>query len=263
MKSVLDFFEAKKAKKKISMVTCYDFTSAHLLSKSPIDCILVGDSASMVMHGNADTLPIDITLMAHHVAAVKKGAPEKFVIGDIPFLAHRKSLDTNMDNVEKLMKAGSNAIKLEGAAGNLQLIEHIVQSGVPVMGHLGLTPQSVNQLGGYKVQGRNKNQAQLLFDNAKALQEAGCFSLVLECIPSALAAQVTSKLDIPTIGIGAGLDTDGQVLVMQDMLGLNKSFKPKFVRHYMNGEEAFLEAFERFHQDVVAKKFPSIEESYE
>ena len=180
----------------------------------------------------------------------------------MPFLSYRKSLDANMESVESLMKAGSHALKLEGAEGNLKLIEHVVQSGVPVMGHLGLTPQSVNTLGGFKVQGREKKSQEKILQDALALQDAGCFSVVLECVPSALAKVIAQELHIPVIGIGAGPDVDGQVLVLQDMLGLNQNFKPSFLRHYLNGAELVQNALNHFHQDVVEGKFPSEKESY-
>ncbi len=261
--SSLDFGKFKKQQKKISVVTCYDNWSARIINQSAIDAVLVGDSAAMVMHGHADTLPIDIHTMALHVAAVVRGAPDKFVIADMPFLSFRKSLDSNVANAEVLMKAGANALKIEGAKGNLELIQHLVESGVPVMGHLGLTPQSVNTLGGFKVQGRENSQAEALAQAAKALQNAGCFSIVFECVPSALARKISEELEIPTIGIGAGLDTDGQVLVLQDMLGLNGGFKPKFLRKFLDGQKLILEALGEYHESVVNKSFPSVEESYE
>ena len=167
-----------------------------------------------------------------------------------------------MEAVEMMMKAGSHALKLEGAEGNLELIEHVVHSGVPVMGHLGLTPQSIYTLGGFKVQGRDKKAQDKILQDALALQEAGCFSVVLECVPSSIAKIITHELHIPVIGIGAGSDVDGQVLVLQDMLGLNQGFKPTFLRHYMNGAELVQNALNHFHQDVVEGKFPSEKESY-
>lgn len=244
------------------MVTCYDYTSATIVASTEIDCILVGDSLAMTMLGHDSTLPATTPIMAQHIASVKKGAPNKFIVGDMPFLSYRKSLTENMNAVEAIMNAGANAIKLEGLIGNEELIKHIVDSGVPVMGHLGLTPQSVHQLGGYKVQGRGEAGEKLL-EQAKKLQELGCFSLVLEAVPNAVAEKVSSQLQIATIGIGAGPSTDGQVLVFQDLLGLNTEFKPKFVRQYLNGAELIQGALNSFNQTVKDSSFPAIEESYE
>jgi 3-methyl-2-oxobutanoate hydroxymethyltransferase len=252
----------KNLGEKISMITCYDSSFAKIVNQSPIDLILVGDSAAMTMHGHQSTLPIDIATMALHISAVVRGAPDKFIIGDMPFLSYRKDFSESVESAGQLMKAGAHAIKLEGAKGNLELIEHLVDSGIPVMGHLGLTPQSVHQIGGFKVQAKDTQAAELLSAQAKALQAAGCFSLVLEAIPSSLAALVTQELQIPTIGIGAGVGVDGQVLVLQDMLGMNPGFKPKFLRTYLDGHALFLQAFTDFHEDVVQKNFPSEKESY-
>ena len=256
------FRQRKVAGEKISMVTCYDYWSAQILAESSVDTLLVGDSLAMVMHGFPSTVHATIEMMATHIAAVKRGAPNKFIVGDMPFLAARKGLGQVMDAVGDLMQAGSNAIKIEGAAGQLPLLAHIVESGVPVMGHLGLTPQSVEGLGGHRVQGRLDADAQRIFDDALALQKVGCFSLVLECIPQGLGDRISKALDIPTIGIGAGPHTDGQVLVLQDLLGMQQAFKPKFLRHYMNGFDQFTHAVNNFHGDVVARRFPNCEEVY-
>lgn len=259
MKSVLDF---KKGQHKITMLTCYDYWSARLLNDSPVDCILVGDSGAMVMHGYPDTVAATSELMALHTRAVKLGAPDRFVIGDMPFLSFRGSLDRAIDCVTQLMQAGAQAVKLEGAAGHINTVKHLVESGVPVMGHLGLTPQSVHQLGGFKVQARTEQQAERLKKDAKDLQEAGCFALVLECVPTQVAKEVTELLDIPTIGIGAGPHCDGQVLVLQDMLGAQTHFKPKFVRHFANLANDIKQAIETFTQEVQSGAFPSPQESY-
>jgi len=262
MKTILDFQTKKEHGEKISMVTCYDFSFAQILAKSSIDCLLVGDSLAMTMHGHKTTLNASTAMMALHTAAVARGAGEKFIVADMPFLANRKGLTASMNAVEKIMKTGAHAIKIEGALGNLDLIKHIVESGVPVMGHLGLTPQSVHQLGGFKVQGRDEKAQQIITEHAENLQSAGCFALVLECVPSHLAKAITLKLEIPTIGIGAGADTDGQVLVLQDLLGMNQNFKPKFVRTFLNGFEQIQSALDDFHQQVQTKNFPSDKESY-
>ena len=260
---ITDFKNRKISQKKISMITCYDFSFAQILAKSNVDVLLVGDSAAMTMLGEKSTLNISTEILSHFVQAVSRGAPEKFLVADMPFLSFRKGLKSTMDAVEKLMKAGAHAVKIEGADGNLKLIEHITQSGVPVMGHLGLTPQSIHALGGFKVQGRNPEAFDKILNDAKNLENAGCFSIVLECVPTELGKSVTQNLKIPTIGIGAGPETDGQVLVLQDLLGMNPNFKPHFLRHYLSGYEEILKAFEKFHDDVQEKKFPNKKESYE
>ena len=260
--NILDI-KACKGKRKLSMVTSYDFWSAQIIESSNIDMVLVGDSLAMVMHGESTTIPADISVMKLHVQAVAKGCPSKFIVGDMPFLSYRKDLTTNMNNVESLLKAGAHAIKLEGVDGNQDIIRHTVQSGIPVMGHIGLTPQFVHQFGGFKVQGRNEKAEQTLIEQAKALEDYGCFSVVLECIPHTLAEKITHSINIPTIGIGAGAQTDGQVLVFQDLLGLQNQFKPKFVRHYMQGYELIQTALNQYHDDVTHCQFPSNEEAYQ
>ena len=260
--NILEFQNMKSKNKKISVLTCYDFSFAQILNETNIDALLVGDSLSMVMHGFPTTLNASTNMMALHTAAVVRGAPKKLVIADLPFLSYRKDLTANMNAVEKLMKAGAQAVKLEGADGNLELVRHLVDSGVPVMGHLGLTPQSVHQLGGYKVQGREKKAQEKIRKQALDLQDAGCFSMVLECVPSNLGSLITKDLEIPTIGIGAGSDMDGQVLVLQDLLGFQKEFKPKFVRRYFEAHQAFKELFNQFDSDVKKENFPKPDEAY-
>ncbi|MEM7079237.1 MAG: 3-methyl-2-oxobutanoate hydroxymethyltransferase [Pseudomonadota bacterium] len=262
MMNVLDFAKRKRAGDKISMVTCYDHWSAQILNDSDIDTLLVGDSLAMVMHGFDSTVHATVSMMALHTAAVRRGAPDKFVVADMPFLAVRKGTAAAMEAVQTLMQAGGNCVKIEGAQGQLDIMSHIVESGVPVMGHLGLTPQSVEAFGGHKVQGRNEGDAGVILEDAKALQDAGCFALVLECVPQALGKAITEQLDIPTIGIGAGPDTDGQVLVLHDMLGMDAAFKPKFLRHYLNGHQAVSEAVNLYHADVTSGAFPAAAESY-
>lgn len=260
--TISDFLDKKKQGKKISMITCYDYSFAHILSQSDIDSILVGDSLAMVMHGHKTTLNATANMMALHTAAVARGAGNKLIVGDLPFLSYRKGLTANMNAIGKIMMSGAHAVKLEGALGNLNLIAHIVQSGIPVMGHLGLTPQSIHQLGGFKVQGREAKAKVALREQAKQLQEAGCFSLVLECVPADIAEQVSAELEIPVIGIGAGSNVDGQVLVLQDMLGMNEKFSPKFLKKYLNGHDLILKSFNQYHEEVVGQKFPTAKESY-
>lgn len=263
IKTVQDWQSRKQAGQKISMLTCYDYSFARLVSKTDVDTILVGDSAGMVMHGFESTLEVSVAMICLHTRAVKRGASNKFIVADLPFMSYRKGIAKGIESIEKVMKAGAAAVKLEGADGNLPLIKHAVQSGAPVMGHLGLTPQSVHTLGGYKVQGREERAANKILEDALALQEAGCFSIVLECVPSKLAKKITSSLSIPTIGIGAGADCDGQVLVLQDMLGMNLEFAPKFVRKYFDASQVVTKAVQSFHEDVQLSKFPSAQESYE
>lgn len=262
MKNILEFQQNKISQKKMSMITCYDYSFARLVDNSDIDCVLVGDSLGMTILGHSNTLKVSTDMMAIFTEAVVKGAPSKFVIADMPFLSYRKSLSENVSAAEVLMKAGAHAVKLEGAAGNLELIRHLVDSGVPVMAHLGLTPQSIHQLGGFKVQGRDLEAQRVLSEHSLAVQKAGAFALVLECVPASLAKKITQELAIPTIGIGAGIDCDGQVLVLQDLLGMNQDFKPKFLKTYANGAEFIIKAFDQFHKEVINAEFPTEKESY-
>lgn len=254
----------KQLKQKISVVTCYDYWTAKILSHpdTQIDCLLVGDSLAMVMHGAPTTIPATIDMMSLHIRAVANGAPDKFIIGDMPFLATRKSRKDTMNNVHKLMLAGANAIKLEGVLGQEKLISHIVQSGIPVMGHIGFTPQSVNQFGGFRVQGKNPQADIDLTDQAKILENAGCFAIVLECVPAALGKKITEQISIPIIGIGAGPHVDGQVLVLHDLLGVNPDFKPKFIKHFCQGFQIIQTAINQYNDQVKHGEFPNEEHCY-
>jgi 3-methyl-2-oxobutanoate hydroxymethyltransferase len=260
--TALDFVPYKRDKRKISMVTCYDFWSARILNKTPIDTILVGDSAGMVMHGFSNTVPVTNEMMAYHVASVAKGAPDKFIVGDLPFLAFRKSMTENMNAVHSLMANGAHAVKFEGLRGNEEFLKHCVQSGVPVIPHLGLTPQFVNIFGGFKVQGKSEDAKSAILEDALKIEELGATALVLECIPAPLATEISKKLTIPTIGIGAGIECDGQVLVLHDLLGMNKEFKPRFVRQYLQGEDLISDAISKYHHDVVEGVFPAEGETF-
>lgn len=262
MMKIDDFRKKKEADEKIVVITCYDYTSAVLVAQTQADCVLVGDSLAMTMHGFPSTVMATIEMMALHTAAVNRGAPEKFIIGDLPFLSNRKSLSDNMNAVEKLMQAGAHAVKLEGAAGNTDFVKHLVCSGIPVMGHIGLTPQFIHQLGGYRVQGKTEEGAKRLKEEALALQEAGCFSIVLECVPANVAVEISKSLAVPTIGIGAGAGTDGQVLVFQDLLGLNTGFRPKFVKTYLDGASLVRNAIDAYADDVKKGIFPDAEHRY-
>lgn len=262
MTSVREFAQAKAEGRRISMVTAYDAWTARLVAASPVDAILVGDSVAMVMHGHATTLGATVDMMALHTRAVAPAAGGKLVITDMPFLSFRKGRAAAMDTVAALMTSGAHAVKLEGVDGHEDVITHIVQSGVPVMGHLGLTPQSVRELGGFRVQGRSDEDASRLRRQAETLERLGVFAIVLECVPASLAARITADRSIPTIGIGAGIDTDGQVLVLHDLLGVETGYTPRFVRRYLEGSRLIGEALERYDADVKQAAFPSLEESY-
>lgn len=258
----LDFHKKKKSGEKICMITCYDYTSARLLSQTSIDCVLVGDSVAMTMHGYKDTLSATLPMMCMHTSAVSRGLSHQFIVSDMPFLSYRKSLSKNVAAAEMLIQAGAHAIKLECAKGNIKLIRHLTESGIPVMGHLGLTPQFIHVLGGYKVQGKTEESAARLKEDALLLQEAGCISVVLECVPSLLAKEITDSLAIPTIGIGAGPFTDGQVLVFQDLLGMNIDFMPKFAHAFISGQAHITEGIESYVNAVKIGGFPQHEHSY-
>jgi 3-methyl-2-oxobutanoate hydroxymethyltransferase len=262
MINIHTFKKRKQQNQPVSMVTCYDNWSAKILNKSQIDCLLVGDSLAVVMHGFDSTVHATIEMMALHVAAVVRGAPDKFIIADMPFLSCSKGLEPTMNAVQTLMQAGAHAIKIEGADHQADLIKHIVEAGVPVMGHLGLTPQSIHNLGGHKVQAKAEKDALALVEDAKKLEDAGCFSLVLECVPNKVGDCVSQSLRIPTIGIGAGPHTNGQVLVLHDLLGVNPDFNPKFLRRYTDSHSLILHAVDQYHKDVIDRDFPQLEESY-
>ncbi len=260
--NILDFAKKKENNEKISMITCYDYTSARILARTSVDCILVGDSLAMTMYGFKDTISATLQMMSMHTAAVSRGADNKFIIGDLPFLSYRKSISKSVSAAHDLMKAGAHAVKLEGALGNIKLIRHLTESGIPVMGHLGLTPQSINILGGLKVQGKTDESANQLYEQASALQDAGCFSIVLECVPTELAKKITQSLIIPIIGIGAGPYTDGQVLVWQDLLGLQNEFKPKFLKVYVDGLTHLATGIENYVNEVKNCEYPQNEHCY-
>jgi 3-methyl-2-oxobutanoate hydroxymethyltransferase len=258
-----DFLHSKTEKRKVSMVTCYDYTFARLLSETPIDAILVGDSVAMVVYGHSSTLPANIEMMRSHTEAVARGAGGKMVVADMPFLTYRKGVPAALDAAQVLMSAGAHAVKLEGVEGHEDVIQRMAQSGIPVMGHLGLQPQSVHTYGGYRIQGRGDDAARAIVRDALALQELGAFAVVLECIPAALGEEITAALRIPTIGIGAGAGCDGQILVLQDLLGMNIDKTPKFVRRFADGARCVTDSLTRFDAAVKAGSFPSAEESYQ
>ena len=262
MTNVRDFAAAKADRRRIVMVTAYDAATARLLADTPVDCLLVGDSAMMVIHGERDTLGATVELMTMHTRAVARGAPGKFIVTDMPFLAARKGAAHALDCAAALLRAGAHAVKIEGIRGHADVIRHLVESGIPVMGHLGLLPQSVHALGGYKVQGRTSDDAARLREDAAAVEAAGVFGLVLECIPRRLAAEIAASVRIPTIGIGAGPECDGQVLVLHDLLGLDPNFRPRFARKFADGAGLVQSAVARYAAAVRSGKFPNAKESF-
>lgn len=245
------------------MVTCYDYAQASTISKTPIDSVLVGDSVAMTVHGHPNTVLATMDMMVLHTAAVARGLKQQFLIVDLPFLGYRISRSNTMRNVQQLFQAGAQAVKLEGGDDYIySMIEHLVTAGIPVMGHIGLTPQYVHQFGGYFTQGKSKEQAELLSHQAQRLEQAGVFALVLECIPRTLAKTITTQLHIPTIGIGAGPDTDGQILVWHDFLGLQTSFQPRFIKQFAQAEQVFLDGIKAYINEVQTGVFPSDEHVY-
>ena len=260
--SIRLFATAKTAGRKIVMVAAYDAWSARLLADQPVDALLVGDSAMMVMHGERDTLGATTELMAMHTRAVARGAPYKLIIADMPFLTVRQGTAHALDCAAQLLRAGAQAVKVEGVRGHADVIHHLVESGIPVMGHLGLTPQSVHQLGGYRVQGRDAPAAEQLLEDAAALEATGIFAMVLECIPATLAREITAAARVPTIGIGAGRQCDGQILVLQDLLGLDPEFKPRFARRFVDGAGLVRRGATRFSAAVRRGKFPRTKEGF-
>lgn len=248
---------------KIAMLTSYDFTLARLVDEAGVDILLVGDSASNIVCGNLYTLPITVDEMIFLTKGVVRAAEHALVVCDMPFGSYQVSEEEAVRNAIKIVKeSGCDAVKLEGGEEILPSIKHMVQAGVPVMGHLGLTPQSVNQFGGYGLRAKEEAEAQKLIHDAKLLDEAGCFSIVLEKIPAALAEKVTNAVSCPVIGIGAGNGTDGQVLVLHDMLGMNEGFKPKFLRHFAQLAKSIKSAVGEYTQAVKDSSFPSEEEAY-
>ncbi len=261
--TVLTFQQAKKEGTRLSMLTAYDYLTAKLVDAAGINSILVGDSLGNTILGYEDTLSVTMEDMIHHTAAVARGAKHALVIGDMPFMSYQASVYDAVVNAGRLMKEGrAQAVKLEGGASVCEQIKAIVGASIPVCAHLGLTPQSINAFGGFKVQGKGEKEAQQILDDARRVQEAGAFAVVLEGIPALLAQKITDSLDIPTIGIGAGAGCDGQVLVYQDMLGMFTDFKPKFVKHFANVGEIMTEAFKAFDQEVKEGVFPAQEHTY-
>jgi 3-methyl-2-oxobutanoate hydroxymethyltransferase len=253
----------KTAGEKISMITAYDYSFARLFDAAGIDVILVGDSASNVMAGHETTLPITLDQMIYHASSVIRGVDRCLVVVDLPFGSYQSNSKEALMSTFRIMKeTGAHSVKLEGGEEVLESVKRIIAAGVPVMGHLGLTPQSIYKFGTYTVRAREESEAEKLKRDAKLLEEAGCFAIVLEKIPAVLAREVTESLQIPTIGIGAGGHCDGQVLVMHDMLGINTEFKPRFLRQYLTLHEQIIHAVENYIRDVKSKNFPNEQEQY-
>ena len=244
------------------MLTAYDAPSARLAAEAGVDLLLVGDSVAMVVLGYPDTLSVTIDDMVHHTAAVARGEPDALVVADLPWLSYHVSSRDTICNAARLIRAGAEAVKLEGGKLRVPMIEALVAAEIPVMGHIGLTPQSMHAMGGFRVQGRTAEAAVELVESAKALAHAGCFAIVLEGVPADVAGLVTGAVDVPTIGIGAGPDCDGQVLVYHDVLGLQSDLRPKFVRRYADLATEVVDALGRFASDVRSGRFPSAQESY-
>jgi 3-methyl-2-oxobutanoate hydroxymethyltransferase len=246
----------------IVMVTAYDAPGARMADEAGVDCILVGDSVAMVVLGYEDTLQVSVADIAHHVGAVARARPHALVVGDLPWLSYHVSVEDTVRNAAALVQAGAEAVKLEGGRKRVPMVEAIVDAEIPVMGHIGLTPQSVHAFGGFKVQGREHEAALALVDDAKALQAAGCFAIVLEGIPDQVARMITDAVDVPTIGIGAGPSCDGQVLVFHDLLGIEDRVAPKFVRRYASLKDDAVAAIGAFAADVRSGAFPADAETY-
>jgi 3-methyl-2-oxobutanoate hydroxymethyltransferase len=255
--------QMKERGERIAMLTAYDATFARLLDEGGADVLLVGDSLGMVVQGHDTTLPVTLEEMAYHCRAVVRGTRRAHVVGDMPFMTYQASVEQGMANAGRLIKEGGcHSVKLEGGAVHAELVSRLVAAGIPVMGHIGLTPQSVHQFGGYRVQGKDARTAELLVEEAAFLEDCGCFAMVLEGIPWPLAEKISARVSIPTIGIGAGVHCDGQVLVVNDLLGMDDTFAPRFVKRYAETGRIMAEAFEAYIADVKAGRFPELDHSY-
>jgi 3-methyl-2-oxobutanoate hydroxymethyltransferase len=259
----VDVQAMKRERKRIAMLTAYDYPMALLEDRAGIEIILVGDSLGMTVLGYENTVPVTMDEMIHHTKAVTRGAKYALIIGDMPFMSYNTSERDAILNAGRFMKeGGADAVKLEGGASVKETVRAIVRAGIPVMGHLGLTPQTISMLGGFKVQGKDAQAAQKIIDDALSLEDAGAFSVLLEAVPAPIAKRVTERLNVPTIGIGAGVHCDGQVLVVHDMLGLFDRFTPKFAKRYINLSELMLKAFDAYREEVVKGTFPTDQHSF-
>jgi len=262
--TVLDIIKMKAQGRKISLLTAYDYPMACLLDEAGIDIVLVGDSLGNVILGQDSTISVTMDEMIHHTKAVKNGIKKALLVADMPFMSYNVSIEQTIINAGKFLKqAGADAVKMEGAnPAVLKMVKAVVDAGIPVMGHIGLTPQTAGALGGFKVQGKDAKAAKQILENALALEKAGCFSIVFECIPDALSALITKRISVPTLGIGAGPYCDGQVLVIHDMLGLTQGFTPKFVKKYADLAGIIKKAIGEFIQEVNSKQFPDKQHSF-
>ncbi|KSU63446.1 3-methyl-2-oxobutanoate hydroxymethyltransferase [[Bacillus] enclensis] len=263
MKQTTDFSKMKRENEKLTMLTAYDYPSAKLAEEAGIDLLLVGDSLGMVVLGYDSTIPVTVEDMIHHTKAVRRGAPSTFIVTDMPFMTYHLSREETLRTAARILQdSGANAVKVEGAGGVIDRIKAMTEAGIPVMAHLGLTPQSVGVLGGYKVQGKTAHTAQMLLEDAKKCEEAGAFSIVLECVPRQLAKEVTDAVGIPVIGIGAGSGTDGQVLVFHDLITYGVGRVPKFVKQYSNLAETINASIVNYIEDVKEGSFPEEQHSF-
>ena len=254
--------EMKREGQRITALAAYDFPIASVIDAAGVDLVLVGDSLGMTFRGEENTLTVTVEDIAYHTRAVRRGVKRALLVADMPFLSYHVSVEKTLENAGKMITSGAEAVKLEGIDGVVEITPRLLAAGVPVMGHLGLTPQSIHKLGGYKVQGRQGKAAQKLFDDARRLEEAGAFALVLECVPAELAARISAALAIPTVGIGAGPDCDGQILVANDMLGLTPGRTPRFVKRYADLAGAAKAAVETYVRETRGGAFPAAEHSY-
>ena len=259
----VDIQAMKKERKRITMLTAYDYPTALLEDRAGIDIILVGDSVGMTVLGYVNTLPVTMDEMIHHTRAVARATTYALILGDMPFMSYNTSERDAIMNAGRFMKeGGADAVKLEGGAGVKDIAKAIVRAGIPVMGHIGLTPQTISMLGGFKVQGKDAAGAQKIIDDALLLEDAGAFSVLLEAVPAPIARMVTERLTVPTIGIGAGVHCDGQVLVVHDLLGLFDRFTPKFAKRYVNVSELMMKAFQSYREEVLKGEFPTDQHSF-
>ena len=261
--TIRDLRRMKRNGEKIPMITAYDYTSAQLVERAGIPLILVGDSLGQVVLGYDSTVPVTMDEMVHHIKTVVRGTQRAHVVGDLPFLSYHADIPEAIRNAGRLLKeGGAQSVKLEGGRSQAETVSRIVESGIPVMGHIGLTPQAVNQLGGYRVQGRSLKEAVHLMEDARALEEAGAYAIVLECVPAQLAGMITERVGVPTIGIGAGAGCDGQVQVFHDMMGLYQDFVPKHARQYAQLGQTIVEATQNYVRDIENEQFPDDSQSF-
>lgn len=260
--TLIDLLRKKERNEKISMVTCYDAAFGKLINKTDIDAVLVGDSLGNVLLGFESTVSVKMEHMVHHTAAVSKAVKKQMIVADMPFMSYHLSVEQTLKNAARLVQeGGAHAVKVEGGQSILKHIKAMVDAGIPVVGHLGFTPQSIHKIGGYKVQGRGKEREKMI-EEARLLEEAGVFALVLEMVPSSVTKEISSKLKIPTIGIGAGADADGQVLVLHDLLGFDDEFSPKFLKRYANIGAIVVDSLNAYNKEVKGGEFPTEQNSY-